>query len=97
MTKDYVFDVPNRNKLHIHGWMKIQNLFLTAQSTQIKSAISVPIKDFIHYYPRTLFNNTPMDSAYFNEISWSGRSFKNKLKGRKFEISPLYFHLLCYE
>ena len=29
----------------------IQNPFLTAQSTQIKSVISVPIKDFIHHYP----------------------------------------------
>ena len=34
---------------------KIQNPFLTAQSTQIKSVISVPIKDFIHHYPRALF------------------------------------------
>ena len=32
--------------------MQIQNLFLTAQSMQIKSVISVPIKDFIHNNPR---------------------------------------------
>ena len=38
---------------------KIQNPFLTAQSTQIKSVISVPIKDFIHHYPRALFNDIP--------------------------------------
>ena len=31
---------------------QIQNPFLTAQSTQIKSVISVPIKDFINHYPR---------------------------------------------
>ena len=37
----------------------VQNLFLTAQSTQIKSVISVPIKDFIHHYPRALFNDIP--------------------------------------
>ena len=38
---------------------EIQNPFLTAQSTQIKSVISVPIKDFIHHYPRALFNDIP--------------------------------------
>ena len=39
--------------------IQIQNPFLTAQSTQIKSVISVPIKDFIHHYPRALFNDIP--------------------------------------
>ena len=39
--------------------LRIQNPFLTAQSTQIKSVISVPIKDFIHHYPRALFNDIP--------------------------------------
>ena len=38
---------------------QIQNIFLTAQSTQIKSVISVPIKDFMHHYPRALFNDIP--------------------------------------
>ena len=41
------------------------NPFLTAQSTQIKSVISVPIKDFIHHYPRVLFNDIPRVGAHF--------------------------------
>ena len=44
---------------------KIQNQFLTAQSTQIKSVISVPIKYFIHHYPRALFNDIPRIGAHF--------------------------------
>ena len=52
----------------------IQNLFLTAQSTQIKSVISVPIKDFIHHYPMALFNDIPRAGAYFYDIPGSGRS-----------------------
>ena len=38
---------------------QIQNLFLTAQSTQIKSVTSVQIKDFIHHYLGALFNDIP--------------------------------------
>ena len=53
----------------------IQNLFLTAQSTQIKSVISVPIKDFINHYPRALFNDIPRVGAYFCDIPGSGRTF----------------------
>ena len=62
---------------------RIQNPFLTAQSTQIKSVISVPIKDFIHHYPRALFNDIPGSGrifttypgrAQFNDIPRSGRS-----------------------
>ena len=52
-----------------------QNLFLTAQSTQIKSVISVPIKDFIHHYPRALFNDIPRVGAHFYDIPGSGRTF----------------------
>ena len=55
--------------------IQIQNLFLTAQSTQIKSVISVPIKDFIHHYPRALFNDIPKVGAYFYDIPGSGRTF----------------------
>ena len=55
--------------------MSVQNLFLTAQSTQIKSVISVPIKDFIHHYPRALFNDIPRVGAYFYDIPGSGRTF----------------------
>ena len=58
-----------------HTTNKIQNLFLTAQSTQIKSVISVPIKDFIHHYPRALFNDIPRVGAYFYDIPGSGRIF----------------------
>ena len=43
----------------------IQNQFLTAQSTQIKSVISVPIKDYIHHYPRALFNDIPRSVRTF--------------------------------
>ena len=43
--------------------VKIQNIFLTAQSTQIKSVISLPIKDFINHYPKALFNNIPRVGA----------------------------------
>ena len=53
----------------------IQNPFLTAQSTQIKSVISVPIKDFIHHYPRALFNDIPRVGAHFYDIPGSGRTF----------------------
>ena len=55
--------------------MQIQNLFLTAQSTQIKSVISVPIKDFIHHYPRALFNDIPRVEPYFYDIPGSGPIF----------------------
>ena len=55
--------------------VQIQNPFLTAQSTQIKSVISVPIKDFIHHYPRALFNDIPMVGAHFYDIPGSGRTF----------------------
>ena len=53
----------------------IQNPFLTAQSTQIKSVISVPIKDFIHHYPRALFNDIPRVGAHFYDIPGSGCTF----------------------
>ena len=53
----------------------IQNPFLTAQSTQMKSVISVPIKDFIHHYPRALFNDIPRVGAHFYDIPGSGRTF----------------------
>ena len=52
----------------------IQNPFLTAQSTQIKSVISVPIKDFIHHYSRALFNDIPRVGTHFYDIPGSGRS-----------------------
>ena len=54
---------------------KIQNPFLTAQSTQIKSAISVPIKDFINHYHRALFYDIPRVGAYFYDIPRVGAYF----------------------
>ena len=56
--------------------IQIQNLFLTAQSTQMKSVISVPIQDFIHHYPRALFNDIPSVGAQFNDIPGSQISMK---------------------
>ena len=58
-----------------HPAIRIQNPFLTAQSTQIKSVISVPIKDFIHHYPRALFNDIPRVGAHFYDIPGSGCTF----------------------
>ena len=55
--------------------VQIQNPFLTAQSTQIKSVISVPIKDCIHHYPRALFNDIPRVGVHFYDIPGSGRTF----------------------
>ena len=65
----------------LHGILviQIQNPFLTAQSTQIKSVISVPIKDFIHHYPRALFNDIPRVGTHFNDIPGSGRTFTTYL------------------
>ena len=54
---------------------RIQNPFIKAQSTQIESVISVPIKDFIHHYPRELFNDIPSVSAHFYDIPGSRRTF----------------------
>ena len=61
--------------LCLSAWIQIQNPFLTAQSTQIKSVISVPIKDFIHHYPRALFNDIPRVGAHFYDIPGSRRTF----------------------
>ena len=84
-------------------WSKvqIQNLFLTAQSTQIKSLISVPIKDFIHHYPRALFNDIPRVGAYFYDIPGSGRSLttypglRSKVRPRTFGCVAMGSALLC--
>ena len=65
----------NVNEKHGESLWMIQNPFLTAQSTQIKSVISVPIKDFIHHYPRALFNDIPRVGAHFYDIPGSGRTF----------------------
>ena len=35
----------------------------------------MPIKDFIHHYPRALFNDIPMVGAHFYDIPGSGRTF----------------------
>ena len=51
---------------------QIQNPFLTVQSTQMKLVISVPIKDFIHHYPRALFNDIHRVGAHFYDIPGRG-------------------------
>ena len=66
----------------------IQNPFLTAQSTQIKSVISVPIKYFIHHYPRALFNDIPRVGAHFYDIPRSGRTFTTCPVGAQFNDIP---------
>ena len=54
-------------------WMiQNQNPFLTAQSTQIKSVISVPIKDCIHHYARALFNDIPGSGRTFTTYPGQG-------------------------
>ena len=54
---------------------QIQNIFLTAQSMQIKSVTSVSIKDCIHHYLRVLCCDIPRVGAYFYDIPGSGRTF----------------------
>ena len=34
----------------------------------------MPIKDFIHHYPRALFNDIPRVGAHFYDIPGSGRT-----------------------
>ena len=36
------------------------------------TVVSVPIKDFIHHYPRALFYDIPRVGAYFYDIPGSG-------------------------
>ena len=67
--------LPTKYNFICRVYVQIQNPFLTAQSTQIKSVISVPIKDFIHHYPRALFNDIPRVGAHFNDIPGSGRVY----------------------
>ena len=80
---------------------QIQNLFLTAQSTQIKSVISVPIKDFIHHYPRALFNDIPRVGAYFYDIPGSGHIpglFSDDYSPKSANMMNVILHYLpCYQ
>ena len=57
-----------------YSGLQIQNAFVKVQSTQIKSVISMPIKHFIHHYPRALFNDIPGLGRSLNDIpgSYSG-------------------------
>ena len=68
--------------------MQIQNLFLTAQSTQIRSVISVQIKDFIHHYPMALFKDIHRVGAYFYYIPGSGSTFTTYPGGAQFNDMP---------
>ena len=70
-----LLNVPGDIEPEVLENIQIQNPFLMAQSTQIKSVISVPIKDFINHYPRALFNDIPRVGAYFYDIPGSGRTF----------------------
>ena len=79
---------------HMRGMQyKIQNLFLTAQSTQIQSVISVPIKDFIHHYPRALFNDIHRAGTYCYDIPGSGNSLTTYLCSQEF-LSKKSFSLV---
>ena len=70
----------------------IQNPFLTAQSTQIKSVISVPIKDFIHHYPRALLNDIPRVGAHFYDIPGSGECYEEEVQPyRKTDYKPIIY------
>ena len=61
-----------KSTYYVVGKVQIQNPFLTAQSTQIKSVISVPIKDFIHHYPMALFNDIPGSGRIFTTYPGRG-------------------------
>ena len=54
--------------------MDVRFRIYSAQSTQVKSVISVPIKDFIHHYPRALFNDIPSVRAQFHDIPGTSQS-----------------------
>ena len=55
--------------------IEIQSIFLTGHSTQIKSVISVPIKDFINQYPRAMLNGMPRVGMSFYYIPKSRHTF----------------------
>ena len=73
---------------HTYQARRIQNPFLTAQSTQMKSVISVPIKDVIHHYPRALFNDIPRVGAHFYYILGSGPILRHTQVGTHFYDIP---------
>ena len=96
-------DVYDRSKWRRNVNVMIQNPFLTAQSTQIKSVISVPIKDFINHYPRALFNDIPrVGSAHFYDIPGPGRSLTtypgqvNVMKRKSKPIRKRDYKLIIY-
>ena len=66
----------------------IQNPFLTAQSTQIKSVISVPIKDFIHHYPRALINDIPGSGRTFTTYPGRDALLRHTRVGAQFNDLP---------
>ena len=69
-------------------WIQIQNPFLTAQSTQMKSVISVPNKDFIHHYPRALFNDIPGSGRTFTTYPGRGALLRHTRVGAQFNDIP---------
>ena len=49
----------------------------------------MPIKDFIHHYPRALFNDIPRVGAHFYDIPGSGRTvYDIPGSGRTFTTYP---------
>ena len=59
----------------------------------------MPIKDFIHHYPRALFNDIPRVGAYFYDIPGSGRSLTTYPGQRKKdkELNQLKGELVEYK
>ena len=48
----------------------------------------MPIKDFIHHYPRALFNDIPRVGAHFYDIPGSGRTLTTYWVGAQFNDIP---------
>ena len=68
--------------------VRIQNPFLTAQSTQIKSVISVPIKDFIHHYPRACLTTYPGSVRTFTTYPGRDVLLRHTRVGAQFNDIP---------
>ena len=54
----------------------------------MKSVISVPIKDFIHHYPRALFNDIPRVGAHFYDIPVGAHFYDIPRSGRSLTTYP---------
>ena len=72
----------------VHLFDEIQNPFLTAQSTQIKSVISVPIKILFITILGHCLTTYPGSVRTFNYIPGSGRTFTTYLGRAQFNDIP---------